>query len=70
MAVKQILPVERRSLNRLATPHCPRCGDGTCVVGVTRTSGFVYFRCTACDELMVKTIPDIRLRYGMVAQLK
>jgi hypothetical protein len=32
--------------------------------------GFVYFRCTACDELLVKSIPDIRLRHGMVAQLK
>jgi hypothetical protein len=60
---------DRRSANRLLTPDCPRCGEGTRLIGIIRTTCFVYFRCTACDELVVKAIPAIRLGSGLIAQL-
>jgi hypothetical protein len=50
---------ERRSANRLVSPDSPRCGEGTRVIGIVRTACFVYFRCKACDELVVKAIPAL-----------
>jgi hypothetical protein len=66
--VKHIPSIDRRSPNRLETPSCPRCGDATRVVGAIRTTDFVYFRCTACDELLVKSISGIRLPHGLIAK--
>jgi tRNA(Ile2) C34 agmatinyltransferase TiaS len=69
MVFRNSQPTERRSPNRLETPSCPRCGDGTRMLGAIRTTGFEYFRCTGCDELLVKSIPIVRLPRGLIARL-
>jgi hypothetical protein len=57
MRPQLIVKADRRSPNRLPTPDCPRCGDEARVIGITRTAGFVYFRCNMCDELLVEPSP-------------
>jgi hypothetical protein len=63
MPVIEAIDVDRRNANRLPTPICPYCGTDEFVVGVIRTSSFVFFRCRGCRdrELMPKVIPEVVL---------
>ena len=57
MAVTLIAQKDRRALNRLRTPKCPRCGSSEHVVAVLRSSRFVHFRCVDCGEVQTADNP-------------
>jgi hypothetical protein len=67
MSVVLIPSRDRRSPNRVPTPHCRGCGTTGSVIAVIRTARFVYFRCQECRELLPKRVPPTVLGYGLVA---
>jgi predicted RNA-binding Zn-ribbon protein involved in translation (DUF1610 family) len=69
MTMKLATLADRRADNRLPTPICPQCTDGRAMVGIIRTTRFVYFRCPQCGDLQPKLMPAIALRHGLVARL-
>jgi hypothetical protein len=69
MTIKLAALADRRADNRLATPLCLHCADGHVMVGIIRSTRFVYFRCPRCGDLQPKLMPAIALGHGLVAQL-
>ena len=69
MTVRLTALADRRANNRLPTPTCSQCGDGHLMVGIIRTTRFVYFRCPTCGELQPKMMPALALAHGLVAHL-
>jgi len=60
---------DRRADTRLPDPTCLRCLDGGTMVGIIRTTRFVYFRCPTCGDVRPDVIPALPLSHGLVARL-
>jgi hypothetical protein len=60
---------DRRAATRLPEPTCLRCDDGGSMVGIIRTTRFVYFRCETCGDVQPKPMPAVTLSHGLVARL-
>ncbi len=59
---------DRRAATRLPDPTCLHCDDGGSMVGIIRTTRFVYFRCETCGDVQPKLMPALPLSHGLVAQ--
>ena len=55
---------DRRADTRLPDPTCLHCEDGGAMVGIIRTTRFVYFRCQTCGDVQPKSCPRCRSRTG------
>jgi translation initiation factor 2 beta subunit (eIF-2beta)/eIF-5 len=60
---------DRRADNRLPSPSCSHCGDTRPMIGIIRTTRFVYFRCESCGDVQPKVMPALPLSHGLVARL-
>jgi hypothetical protein len=60
---------DRRADNRLPPPTCQQCRNDDPMVGIIRTTRFVYFRCSSCGDVQPKMMPALRLAHGLVAHL-
>jgi translation initiation factor 2 beta subunit (eIF-2beta)/eIF-5 len=60
---------DRRADNRLPSPTCAYCGDKSPMIGIIRTTRFVYFRCDSCGDVQPKVMPALPLMHGLVARL-
>ena len=60
---------DRRADTRLPDPTCLRCQDAGNMVGIIRTTRFVYFRCPTCGDVQPKVMPALPLSHGLVARL-
>ena len=69
MAVKLTALADRRAENRLPPPPCSRCAGEHTMVGIIRTTRFVYFRCPNCGDVQPKLMPPLTLAHGLVAHL-
>ena len=69
MAVKLSALEDRRADNRLPSPPCSRCNGNHTMVGIIRTTRFVYFRCPNCGDVQPKLMPPLTLSHGLVAHL-
>lgn len=69
MTIKLRALVDRRAANRLPEPTCLICGNPEPMVGIIRTTRFVYFRCASCGDVQPKLMPAVPLSHGLVARL-
>ena len=60
---------DRRADNRLPSPVCSQCADTKPMIGIIRTTRFVYFRCESCGDVQPKVMPALPLSQGLVARL-
>ena len=60
---------DRRADNRLRSPVCSHCGDTKPMIGIIRTTRFVYFRCESCGDLQPMMMPALSLSHEIVARV-
>ena len=69
MTIQLRAVADRRADNRLPSPTCPQCSVDRPMVGIIRTTRFVYFRCESCGDVLPKVMPVLPLAHGLVARL-
>ena len=69
MTIRLRAVADRRADNRLLSPTCPHCRDDRPMIGIIRTTRFVYFRCSSCGDVQPKVMPGVPLAHGLVARL-
>jgi len=69
MTIRLKAVADRRADNRLVSPICPQCSNDRPMVGIIRTTRFVYFRCLSCGDVQPKVMPSLPLAHGLVARL-
>lgn len=69
MTIKLRAVADRRADNRIPSPTCPHCGNDRPMIGIIRTTRFVYFRCSSCGDVQPKVMPALPLAHGLVARL-
>ncbi len=53
----ELLPVNQRAPNRLATPLCDICAPGPPAVAIQRTTTHVHFECPSCHRTWIVPKP-------------
>ena len=69
MTIRLKAVADRRADNRLPSPTCQQCRNDDPMVGIIRTTRFVYFRCSSCGDVQPKMMPALPLAHGLVAHL-
>ena len=69
MTIRLRAVADRRADNRLPSPTCQQCSNDRPLVGIIRTTRFVYFRCPSCGDVQPKVMPAVQLAHGLVARL-